>query len=34
MAPEIIKQVAHNKSVDFWALGIMIYEFLQGCTPF
>eukprot|EP00736_Rhodelphis_marinus_P002926 Rmarinus@m.26781 len=34
MAPELLKRVGYNKGVDYWALGILIYELLTGQTPF
>ncbi|XP_053304774.1 ribosomal protein S6 kinase alpha-5-like [Spea bombifrons] len=35
MAPEIIcGQGGHGKSVDWWSLGILIYELLTGASPF
>ena len=32
LAPEIIQSKGHGKSVDWWALGILIYEMLAGCA--
>ena len=36
LAPEIIKgnKVGYGKSVDWWALGILIFEMLSGYPPF
>merc|ERR1712166_1608166 len=34
LAPEIIQSKGHGKSVDWWALGILIYEMLAGYPPF
>ena len=33
-SPEMINKQAYNISSDFWALGILLYEMLVGCTPF
>ena len=34
MAPEIIKEIPYGKSVDIWALGILLYELYFGVSPF
>lgn len=34
LPPEMIEQKPHDKSVDIWALGVLIYEFLVGKPPF
>ena len=33
-SPEMINKSGHNKSIDFWQLGILLYEMLLGYTPF
>jgi serine/threonine protein kinase len=34
LAPEIIQSKGHGKGVDWWALGLLIYEMLAGYPPF
>jgi protein-serine/threonine kinase len=34
IAPEIITGHGYSALVDYWALGILIFEMLYGCTPF
>ncbi|ORX44920.1 Pkinase-domain-containing protein [Hesseltinella vesiculosa] len=34
LAPEVIQSKGHGKAVDWWALGILIYEMLVGYPPF
>lgn len=34
MAPEIIKKLEYDCSVDIWALGVMTYIMLSGKPPF
>lgn len=34
IAPEVILMQGYGKPVDWWAMGIILYEFLVGCVPF
>lgn len=34
IAPEVIRGNGHTSAVDWWTLGILIYEMLFGTTPF
>lgn len=33
-APEVLKQKAHGKSLDWYLLGALLYEFLVGLPPY
>ncbi|XP_062381277.1 microtubule-associated serine/threonine-protein kinase 3 isoform X1 [Sardina pilchardus] len=34
IAPEVIFRQGYGKPVDWWSMGIILYEFLVGCVPF
>jgi len=34
LSPEVIQSKGHGKAVDWWALGILIYEMILGYPPF
>ena len=34
MCPEMINGKGHNKKIDIWAVGCMIFELLFGKPPF
>ena len=34
MAPEVLKKEKHSYQSDYFAVGIMMYEFLTGARPY
>ena len=34
LSPEMVQGQGHNRGVDLWAFGILIYEMLAGVSPF
>jgi serum/glucocorticoid-regulated kinase 2 len=34
LAPEVLLQAGYTKSVDWWTLGILLYEMISGLPPF
>ena len=34
IAPEVIDGLSHGQSVDWWAMGVILFEFLNGTPPF
>jgi serine/threonine protein kinase len=34
MAPEVIHSVGHGRGVDYWALGVLVFEMICGDSPF
>lgn len=33
VAPEILTKKGHNKNIDWWSLGIILFEMYKGSTP-
>jgi serine/threonine protein kinase len=34
MAPEMLLKIGHNRSIDYYSIGILLYEMLVGIPPF
>ena len=34
VSPEMLDGTGHDKTLDWWAVGILIYELLAGIPPF
>jgi len=34
LAPEMLKRTGHGKSVDWYLLGVLLYEMLVGMPPY
>jgi serine/threonine protein kinase len=34
LAPEMLKRAGHGKSVDWYLLGVLLYEMLVGIPPY
>ena len=34
IAPEVLKKLPYDKGVDWWSLGILMYQLLYGKLPF
>uniref|UniRef100_A0A914YGG8 Protein kinase domain-containing protein n=1 Tax=Panagrolaimus superbus TaxID=310955 RepID=A0A914YGG8_9BILA len=34
LAPEVLKETSYTRAIDFWGLGVLIFEMLVGEPPF
>ena len=34
LAPEVLNRSGHNKTIDWYLLGVIIYEMMAGLPPF
>jgi serine/threonine protein kinase len=34
LAPELVLGKGHHKGVDYWAMGVLLYEMAVGYSPF
>ena len=34
MSPEILRYEQHDKSIDIWSVGILLFELIHGFAPF
>ena len=34
IAPEVILRQGYGMPVDWWSMGVILYEFFVGCPPF
>ena len=34
IAPEVLKGETHTFRLDFWSLGVIVFEFITGALPF